>query len=178
MPPALTITDEPGAIWTLGFRFGAAPRGEFAFNVLRNGQETGEIASRIERRKGQVRIFTAQGWKRLFTTKMEETVVYGIGAKLRRALPAGAGLAIEVSIYWDGQPEVPLCRFMFDAQCGGGSMALGSPGAPVIGPGQWLTATITPAVLAAEVQVMASVGDQVLREVPVVNEHVKEQNHA
>ena len=28
VPPALTITDETGAIWTLGFRVGAAPRGE------------------------------------------------------------------------------------------------------------------------------------------------------
>jgi hypothetical protein len=63
VPPALTITDETGAIWTLGFRFGAAPRGEFAFNVLRNGLETGEVASRIERYKGRIRIFTARGWK-------------------------------------------------------------------------------------------------------------------
>jgi len=63
VPPALTITDETGAIWTLGFRYGVAPRGEFAFNVLRNGLETGEIASRIERHRGRTRIFTARGWK-------------------------------------------------------------------------------------------------------------------
>jgi len=63
VPPALTITDETGAIWTLGFRFGEAPRGEFAFNVLRNGIEIGEIASRIERRNGRIRIFTRHGWK-------------------------------------------------------------------------------------------------------------------
>ena len=63
VPPALTITDETGAIWTLGFRYGHAPRGEFAFNVLRNGLETGEVASRIERRRGRIRIFTAHGWK-------------------------------------------------------------------------------------------------------------------
>lgn len=63
VPPALTITDETGAIWTLGFRHGEGPKGEFAFNVLRNGLEIGEIASRIERRKGRIRIFTRQGWK-------------------------------------------------------------------------------------------------------------------
>jgi hypothetical protein len=63
-PPALTITDECGDLWCLGFRYGAAPRGEFAFNVLRNGVETGEVASRIERRAGRVRIFTEAGWKR------------------------------------------------------------------------------------------------------------------
>lgn len=63
-PPALSITDEQGAIWVLGFRNGKAPCGEFAFNVLRNGLETGETASRIERRGGRIRIFTARGWKR------------------------------------------------------------------------------------------------------------------
>jgi hypothetical protein len=63
-PPALTITDEAGDLWCLGFTYGAAPRGEFAFNVLRNGVETGELASRIERRGGRVRIFTSSGWKR------------------------------------------------------------------------------------------------------------------
>jgi hypothetical protein len=63
-PPALTITDERGDLWCLGFRPGAAPRGEFAYNVLKNGEETGEIASRIERRGGRIRIFTANGWKR------------------------------------------------------------------------------------------------------------------
>lgn len=67
VPPALTITDEAGAIWTLGFNTaprGRSPNGEFAFNVLRNGYEVGEIASRIERRGGRVRIFTQEGWKR------------------------------------------------------------------------------------------------------------------
>jgi hypothetical protein len=63
-PPALTITDERGDVWVLGFNYGSSPRGEFAFNVLRNGTETGEIASRIERRGGRIRIFTANGWKR------------------------------------------------------------------------------------------------------------------
>ena len=63
VPPALTITDEAGAVWTLGFNYGRAPRGEFAFNVLRNGLETGEVASRIERRRGRTWIYTDLGWK-------------------------------------------------------------------------------------------------------------------
>jgi hypothetical protein len=77
-PPALMIIDERGAVWTLGFTRATpresdlqqkfrtnyeAPRGEFAFNVLRNGQNVGEFASRIERRRGKVRILTATGWK-------------------------------------------------------------------------------------------------------------------
>lgn len=62
-PPALVIVDETGAVWTLGFRYGRAPRGEFAFNVLRNGVETGEVASRIERRNGKIRVFCESGWK-------------------------------------------------------------------------------------------------------------------
>lgn len=66
VPPALTITDAAGAVWTLGF--GAAPewqspRGEFAFAVLRDGLDAGEVASRIERRNGKVRVFTRRGWK-------------------------------------------------------------------------------------------------------------------
>lgn len=65
-PPALTVTDDRGDVWTMGFRTAQkwqAPEGEFAFNVLRNGIDVGEIASRIERRGGRVRIFTAHGWK-------------------------------------------------------------------------------------------------------------------
>lgn len=65
-PPALLIVDERGAHWTLGETFARmsdAPGGEFAFNVLRNGMDTGEFASRIERRQGKIRIFTRQGWK-------------------------------------------------------------------------------------------------------------------
>jgi hypothetical protein len=67
VPPALIITDEGNNVWTLGFQAGhrgVCPRGEFAYNVLRNGSETGEIASRIEKRKGRILIFTKDGWKR------------------------------------------------------------------------------------------------------------------
>lgn len=66
VPPALTITDEAGAIWTLGFNTqpkGLSPDGEYAFDVLRNGVYVGEVASRIERRGGRTRIFGRDGWK-------------------------------------------------------------------------------------------------------------------
>ena len=63
-PPALTITDEAGDLWCLGFGGGRVQGGEFAYNVLRNGVETGEMANRIERRGGRITIFTAGGWKR------------------------------------------------------------------------------------------------------------------
>ena len=63
-PPALTITDVRGDLWCLGFNGGRVQGGEFAYNVLRNGVDTGEMANRIERGGGRVRIFTADGWKR------------------------------------------------------------------------------------------------------------------
>lgn len=62
-PPALIIVDESGAVWTLGLQQGTAPKGEFAFSIMRNGVDTGEFGSRIERRNGKIRIFTSQGWK-------------------------------------------------------------------------------------------------------------------
>lgn len=65
-PPAAQITDAGNNVWSLGYRFAqpaGRPAGEFAFNVLRNGFDTGEYASRIERRFGKIRIFTATGWK-------------------------------------------------------------------------------------------------------------------
>jgi hypothetical protein len=67
VPPALTITDQENFVWTLGFQTaprGKSPDGEFAFDVLRNGFDTGEVASRIEMRSGRIRIFTRDGWKR------------------------------------------------------------------------------------------------------------------
>lgn len=65
-PPALIILDERGDVFTLGLLLGQrreSPQGEFAFEVLWNGQPTGEFASRIERRSGRVRIFCRHGWK-------------------------------------------------------------------------------------------------------------------
>ncbi len=66
-PPALTITDSVGAVWTLGFLTAPkdqSPDGEFAFEVLRDGVGTHEIASRIEQRNSKIRIFTRHGWKK------------------------------------------------------------------------------------------------------------------
>ena len=62
-PPALTITDERGDLWCLGFNGGRVQGGEFAYGVLRNGVDTGEMANRIERRGGRIRIFGPDGWK-------------------------------------------------------------------------------------------------------------------
>lgn len=65
-PPALWIIDETGANWTLGFNRGnekEAPRGEFCFDVLRDGVRVLEAASRIERRNRKIRCFTREGWK-------------------------------------------------------------------------------------------------------------------
>ena len=68
-PPALWIIDEAGSVWTLGMEFardmgGLDPRGEYAFEVLKDGHRTGEYASRIERVNGRIRIFTHFGMKR------------------------------------------------------------------------------------------------------------------
>jgi hypothetical protein len=63
-PPALIIVDEANNVFTLGFQQMAGPRGEYGFPVLLNGQPTGEVASRIERRNGKIRIFTETGFKR------------------------------------------------------------------------------------------------------------------
>lgn len=62
-PPALWIVEADNSCWTLGFNPGDGPRGEFSFNVLRDGVNTGEFASRIERRNGRIRCFTKDGWK-------------------------------------------------------------------------------------------------------------------
>ncbi|HLA60921.1 MAG TPA: hypothetical protein VK626_01625 [Nitrospiraceae bacterium] len=65
-PPALLVVNEQGTVFTLGETFAqdsSAPWGEYAFNVLVNGQDSGEYASRIERRNGKVRIYGRQGFK-------------------------------------------------------------------------------------------------------------------
>jgi hypothetical protein len=67
VPPALTITDESNTVWTLGFNSTGergVSRGEFCYDVLRNGMPVGEFANRIERRGKHIRIFGPQGWKR------------------------------------------------------------------------------------------------------------------
>lgn len=61
-PPALLVLEGDGTVWTLGFNRFVGPRGEYAFDVLRNGVWTGQYASRIERRNGRIRIFTVNGY--------------------------------------------------------------------------------------------------------------------
>lgn len=61
-PPALTITDSLGAVWALGFNT-VLSRGEFAYDVLRNGIFMGEKANRIEMRAGKISIFGPEGRK-------------------------------------------------------------------------------------------------------------------
>ena len=64
-PPVLMLTDERGAVWTLGMTYQRqddAPHGEFAFNIMRNGHDTGVYGSRIERLHGKIRVFTRDGW--------------------------------------------------------------------------------------------------------------------
>jgi hypothetical protein len=62
-PPALIVLEGNGTVWSLGFNRMFGPRGEYQFDVLANGNWTGEWASRIERRMGRIRIFTCDGWK-------------------------------------------------------------------------------------------------------------------
>lgn len=70
IPPALWIRDEENALWTLGFDYSEAEwrTGKYEYDVVRNGEKTGEFARVIEYRnnsKGQkvVRIWGADGWR-------------------------------------------------------------------------------------------------------------------
>ncbi len=170
VPPALTITDEAGAIWTLGFRFGEAPRGEFAFNVLRNGVETGDIASRIERRQGRIRIFTAQGWKWMKSASPDGMMrVFGIGARMKGDQPPSP-VAVTVEIYFDHRPEQPAVNGMFNSLSGWVKDLSALP--LCCSPGRWLYATIRPVTLESSVEVMAYLGDQQMRAIPIVKQLV------
>lgn len=166
VPPALTITDETGAIWTLGFSFGAAPRGEFAFNVLRNGQETGETASRIERRRGRIRIFTATGWKWLHAPASREqpTLIYAVGVRPVPPVPT------KIVLYRNSIE--PAAQAIVGGLHGG---IVDFRSTPIhCAPGQWLEATCQPPC--DGISVMAVVGDNVMRVIPVVA--TKENCHA
>lgn len=65
-PPALFIRDRQRNTWTMGFmRPHRDPhrRGEYEFDVVRNGRSTGEYACRIEYLKGKIRIYGHEGWR-------------------------------------------------------------------------------------------------------------------
>lgn len=168
VPPALTITDETGAIWTLGFRVGAAPRGEFAFNVLRNGIETGEIASRIERRSGRIRVFTARGWTWMPQTwdRVAPTRIYALGI---RPVPC---TVVALSLYRVGALDA-LGVYHVGGEIGG---VLDLRRKPLqLAAREWVQAACDPAC--PGVEVTAVIGDGLLRSV-VVAQHHMEESHA
>ena len=171
VPPALIITDERGAIWTLGNTTAPkwqAPDGEFAFDVLRNGVDTGEVASRIERRNGRVRIFTRDGWKIMNTNVPLGTP---IGSLVHEIVADMHGdeyqdCVVNVSVYCDHAP-LPELIFFFNCRNGGGWKAgIGCP--LVVTAGQWLHARIEPPWLAPHILVQALFNGGVKREIPVV----------
>lgn len=65
IPPALVIRDKDGATWTLGFDYDEREwrGGRWEYDILRNGQVTGEFGRVIEFRRGLVRIWGAEGWR-------------------------------------------------------------------------------------------------------------------
>jgi len=65
IPPALWIRDDENALWTLGFDYDevAWRSGKWEYDVVRNGQKTGEFARVIEFRKNKVIIFGSEGRK-------------------------------------------------------------------------------------------------------------------
>ena len=65
-PPAFSIVDSDGAVFTLGFDYVEHPF-KYEFIVLRNDVSTGQFAETIEYRNGVVRIFGKDGtrtWSR------------------------------------------------------------------------------------------------------------------
>lgn len=64
VPPAFWIVDEWGDVFTLGIvQATEHDTAYYAFNILRNGEPTGEFGHNIEYRRGKVRIHTITGWK-------------------------------------------------------------------------------------------------------------------
>ena len=47
-PPALRILDEAGDVWALGLQYFPTPKDGYAFNILKNGEDTGEWATKLE----------------------------------------------------------------------------------------------------------------------------------
>jgi hypothetical protein len=160
IPPALIITDEAGAIWTLGFIVGPVSGGEFTFNVLRNGVDTGEFANRIERRKNEIWIYGDEGWKRMHVRESEPTYVYAIKAMLK--VHPFKPEPIVVDIYWDDKPEMPVISFAGNAALGLVYNTLPDPIECL--PNQWLDAIINPRL---DVSVTAYVGGENLRAIPI-----------
>lgn len=162
IPPALIITDEAGSIWTLGFVTGPISGGEFTFNVLRNGVDTGEYANRIERRKNEIWIYGPEEWKRMHVHKSTPFYVYAIKVMLVSE-PIKTNIGIEVDIYWDNKPEKPAVAFAGNPAYGFIWQNFGSP--IECFPDQWLYAVINP--FWPNVSVTGYVGGENLRAIPI-----------
>ncbi len=65
IPPALWIRDSEDALWTLGFDYDEREwrGGRYEYDIVRNGEKTGEFGRVIEFRRRQVKIWGAEGWK-------------------------------------------------------------------------------------------------------------------
>lgn len=62
IPPALWIRDEQGALWTLGFDYDEVSwrTGKWSYDVVRNGEKTGEFARHIEYRNNSYGVKTVR----------------------------------------------------------------------------------------------------------------------
>lgn len=133
-PPALIIVDEAGLIWTLGqVAHKNTVKGEYAFDVLCNGQLTGEIASRIERRRGKVWGWTATGWVLLISRLRREVrmslfnISFQVSAGGTQCFGFDVGanelqadsFPLQVSLQFRGDP-VPLATVVVNSMNGGG----------------------------------------------------------
>jgi hypothetical protein len=70
IPPALWLRDSENALWSLGFDYDEREwrSGKWEYDVVRNGEKTGDFARRIECSINSygtkvVRIWGAEGWR-------------------------------------------------------------------------------------------------------------------
>jgi hypothetical protein len=161
IPPALVITDEAGNIWTLGFKFGPISGGEYTFNVLCNGVDTGKLANRIERRKNEIWIFTLTGWELMKVVERRPVFVYAIGARFNKTTINIRH--INVKIYFNLRPDIPIASFSFNSMNGGLQNLETNP--IICAPGQWLYAIVEPED--ANLVVAGYLGEKNVREIPI-----------
>jgi hypothetical protein len=65
IPPALFIRDEQNTLWTLGFDYDEREwrGGRFEYDIVRNGEKTGDFGRIIEFRGRRLRIWGSEGWR-------------------------------------------------------------------------------------------------------------------
>jgi hypothetical protein len=161
IPPALVITDEAGNIWTLGFKFGPISGGEYTFNVLCNGTDTGKFANRIERRKNEIWIFTLTGWELMKVMERRSTFIYAIGAKANKTTINV--IPIKIKVYFNLRPDIPAVYLNFNSVTGGLEDLRTNP--LICMPGQWLYAIVEPEGF--DVTVAGYLGEKNVREIPI-----------